>query len=38
MWAVLGYCLGIQDRFNWCLGGLDATMQRSDFYVRIVVL
>lgn len=38
MWAVLGYCLGIEDRFNWALGGLDAVQRRSELYLRTVAV
>lgn len=34
MWAVLGYCLGIEDRFNWALGGLDVVLKRSEEFLR----
>lgn len=38
MWAVLGYCLGIEDRFNWALGGLDVVLRRSEVYLRMLAV
>ncbi|XP_034240164.1 uncharacterized protein LOC117644662 [Thrips palmi] len=38
MWAVLGYCLGIEDRFNWGLGGLDVVLRRSEEFLRYVAV
>ncbi|KAK3927745.1 Neurotoxin LmNaTx64.1 [Frankliniella fusca] len=38
VWAVLGYCLGIDDKFNWALGGLDLVMRRSEIYLRTMAV
>lgn len=38
LWAVLGYCLGIDDTFNWALGGLDLVLKRSELYLRTLAV
>ncbi|GLH16413.1 Uncharacterized protein GBIM_20686, partial [Gryllus bimaculatus] len=34
LWRVLGHLLGVEDRFNFCAGGLDAVRKRSKALVR----
>ncbi|XP_034248549.1 uncharacterized protein LOC117649690 [Thrips palmi] len=38
MWAVFGYCLGIEDRFNCALGDLKTVQKRSELILRFMVV
>ncbi|KAF4518968.1 hypothetical protein B566_EDAN007755 [Ephemera danica] len=37
MWAALGYLLGTEDRFNFCLGGLEICRQRTSDFINCLV-
>ncbi|XP_052121681.1 uncharacterized protein LOC113202178 [Frankliniella occidentalis] len=38
LWEVFGYALGIDDRFNFCQGGLEATLRRARETLSTIVL
>ncbi|XP_052121709.1 uncharacterized protein LOC113208219 isoform X2 [Frankliniella occidentalis] len=38
LWEVIGYTLGIDDRFNFCQGGLEPTVRRSREVLSTIVL
>ncbi|XP_034248547.1 uncharacterized protein LOC117649689 isoform X2 [Thrips palmi] len=38
VWAVFGYCLGIEDRFNCALGDLETVQKRAELILRLVIV
>jgi len=38
LWAVIGHLLGLQDKYNWCLEGLDAVRSRGATLMKSFIL